>query len=263
VEQKTEKRVRDFYDQKGWQVDEGGVELDTQLWDLGRDCSAAYDELNDKKVLSHLALPGEFFLDAGSGPARRDDYLDYYNFGQRVCVDFSHAALTLARNRHGDACHYVLSSLLNLPFPDNFFDSAISLHVIYHIDKADQERAVREIIRVTKPGKPIVIIYRNPLAPFDVFQTLLRQLRLNKLLGGGEVYFYTHPLWWWRRFSDSCELKLFPWNVLNARVARLLIPDNSLGKAIFKFVASVEAKHPNVAVALWSYPLIVLKKKSR
>jgi hypothetical protein len=76
VEQRTEKRVRDFYDEKGWQVDEGGVELDTQLWDLGRGCSAAYDETCGKKVLTQLDFPGVFFLDAGSGPARREDYVD-------------------------------------------------------------------------------------------------------------------------------------------------------------------------------------------
>jgi ubiquinone/menaquinone biosynthesis C-methylase UbiE len=263
VEKKTETRVREFYDEKGWQVDQQGVELDTQLWDLGRDCSAAYDEANEKKVFNQLTFPGEFFLDAGSGPARRDDYVEYYNFRRRVCVDFSHTALTLARTRHGNACQYVLSSLVNLPFPDDFFDSAISLHVIYHIDKADQERAVREIIRVTKPGKPIIIIYRNPLAPFDIFQTLLRSLRVNKLLGGGEVYFYTHPLWWWKRFTDSCQLKIFPWNVLNVRAARCLIPDNNLGKSIFKWVAAVERDHPRLAAALWSYPLIVLTKKPR
>ncbi len=262
MEQRTEKHVRDFYDEKGWQVDDGGVELDTQLWDLGRDCSAAYNETCDRKVLTHLDFPGEFFLDAGSGPARREDYVDYYHFSQRVCVDFSHTALTLARKRHGDRCQYVLSSLLNLPFPENFFDSAISLHVIYHIDKAAQERAVREIIRVTKPGKPIVIVYRNPLAPFDILQSLVRLLRLNKLLGGGEVYFHSHPLWWWKRFTDSCELKVLPWHVLTVRVSKLLIPDNSLGKAIFRCFAAVEANHPTLAVALWSYPLIVLRKKS-
>jgi ubiquinone/menaquinone biosynthesis C-methylase UbiE len=156
----------------------------------------------------------------------------------------------------------VLSSLLNLPFPENFFDSAISLHVIYHIDKAAQERAVREIIRVTKPGQPIVIVYRNPLAPFDILQSLARLLRLNKLLGGGEVYFHSHPLWWWKRFTDSCELKVLPWHVLTVRVSKLLIPDNSLGKAIFRCFAAVEANHPTLAVALWSYPLIVLRKKS-
>ena len=60
--------------------------------------------------------------------------------------------LQRARHRLGDRGEYILANLLDLPFDDSAFDCAISLHTIYHIDKEDQEGAVRELLRVTKSG---------------------------------------------------------------------------------------------------------------
>jgi ubiquinone/menaquinone biosynthesis C-methylase UbiE len=254
--------VKDFYDDKGWKVDaSSGVTLDTKLWDISKKYLQDYGHRSDQKILTSLEKSGEFFLDAGSGPARRADYLESYNFQKRVCIDISGTALSLARDKLGDQCKYAMVNLTHLPFSENIFDTSISLHVIYHIPKNDQERAVRELIRVTKPKKPIVIAYRNPLAPIDIIQKIYRMLRLNKVFAGGELYFYTHRLGWWRRFLDSCELKMLPLYVLPNRVVRMLIPDNSFGKAVFKFFSAFEEAFPALAVRLWSYPLIVLIKK--
>jgi SAM-dependent methyltransferase len=261
MEQRTEDHVRDFYDQKGWKFDKAGVTFAHRLWDLSRDCAADYHAKCDKKVLSYLSKTGEFFLDAGSGPARREDYLDYYNFPKRFCIDISKRGLSLAKNSLGDKCKYVQASLIHLPFPDNSFDTSISLHVIFHIHKNDQEQAVRELIRVTKPEKPLIIIYRNPFAPFDVLQKLLRLSGITKIFSESELYFHTYPLRWWKSFADCCEIKILPWSVFNARVLRTLIPNNRLGKYLFKLFSVVEDKYPKIAIRLWSYSMVVLVKK--
>ncbi len=45
----------------------------------------------------------------------------------------------------------------NLPFPDESFDMAIICHLLYFI--RDWQKAVREIVRVTGGGKPLVIMH--------------------------------------------------------------------------------------------------------
>jgi ubiquinone/menaquinone biosynthesis C-methylase UbiE len=45
--------------------------------------------------------------------------------------------------------------------PEDHFDAAYCAHVIYHIDSDHQDKAIRELIRVTKPGGRIVVIYSN------------------------------------------------------------------------------------------------------
>jgi ubiquinone/menaquinone biosynthesis C-methylase UbiE len=67
-----------------------------------------------------------------------------------------------AKAKLGPTGEFVLGSILDLPLPDNHVDAVYCAHVIYHIDAAFQEKAVRELIRVTKPGGRVVIIYANP-----------------------------------------------------------------------------------------------------
>lgn len=259
----TEARVREFYETDGWAADASGETLDSQLWEVGGGAAAAYARKCDDKILAHIAAEGDAFLDAGSGPARREDYVESYGgFRRRFCVDISRQALDLARRRLGDACQYVQGSLLALPFPDDFFDSSIANHVIYHIHADAQEQAVRELIRVTRPGRPIVIVYRNPLAPLDALQLVYRKLGLNRVFAGAEVYFHVHRLGWWKRFRDSCAVELHPWHVLSARFERALVPQNALGERMYGAISSFEDRFPRSAVALWSYPLLRLVKRA-
>lgn len=267
----TEARVRKFYDGDGWASDAAGATLDSRLWEVGAGPAAAYAQKCDRKIVAHIGAQvagvaegagGSAFLDAGSGPARRADWVESYGaFQRRFCIDISRQALTLAREKLGDACEYVQASLLALPFPDDFFDASIANHVIYHIHADAQERAVRELIRTAKPGRPIVLVYRNPLAPLDALQLAYRKLGLNRLLAGGEVYFHVHRLGWWKRFQDTCEVSFHPWHVLSARFERALVPSNALGRRMYEAISAFEDRFPRAALRLWSYPLVRLEKR--
>jgi SAM-dependent methyltransferase len=139
----NEDQVRDFYDSKGWHADGGdpdAVYADAQLWEDLRPCAAAYVSVCRRKVLEYLPQSGERILDAGSGPIQYPEYLEYSaGFSKRVCVDVSQRALDDARTKLGDRGDYVRASLLELPFPADHFDAAVSLHTIYHIDRERQE----------------------------------------------------------------------------------------------------------------------------
>lgn len=82
-------------------------------------------------------------------------------------VDISAPALTKLRKR---GAQVVLSHINSLPFVDGAFDLACALDIIEHVD--DDEGALRELSRVTKPGGTLVI--STPLHPslwtaFDSF----------------------------------------------------------------------------------------------
>lgn len=74
-------------------------------------------------------------------------------FGRVLAMDYSPTALAFSLQR--GLTGLVAAALPNLPCPDNTFDVACALDVIEHLD--DDQSAIREILRVCKPGGLIVI----------------------------------------------------------------------------------------------------------
>jgi SAM-dependent methyltransferase len=257
-----EDQIREFYEQTGWQSDADAVHSDAQLWEDLRPCAAEYVSACRRKVLEFLPRGGERILDAGSGPIQYPEYLEYSEgFAKRVCVDISQRALDEARAKLGDRGDYVRASLLDLPFPDGHFDAAVSLHTIYHIDQDRQEDAVRELIRVLRPGAKAVVVYANP----DRLAARIKRLARRQRPGpdDGPLYFFAHPLSWWQRFTDEAEVEIVPWRSLNANESRRLIPDNGVGAAMFGALLRFERGLPRAATWAGCYPMVVLTKRDR
>lgn len=260
----VEGSIREFYETAGWTTDSAGRTLDERLFTDPRPAAARYAAATRRRIRDYLPRRGELFLDAGSGPVQTAEYLEYSSgFARHVCVDISRRALEGARARLGDRGEYVEASLLDLPFPDDTFDAAASLHVIYHIEADRQEQAVRELIRVVKPGAPIVIAYtHDPLAPVRrlvrrVPGALALKRRIRPAAGGPELYVHAHPLRWWDRFRDSCSVRLVPLATLRADISRRFIPDSAAGPA-FGALAAFERRLPALALRAGWYPLVVL-----
>jgi SAM-dependent methyltransferase len=261
---RIEDQVRDFYEKRGWQPDAGGpgaVYADAALWEDLRPCAAEYVSACRRKVLELLLEGGEVILDAGSGPIQYPEYLEYSRgFEKRVCVDLSQRALDEARNKLGERGDYVLASLLDLPFPEDHFDAAVSLHTIYHIDRDQQENAVRQVIRVLKPGARAVVVYANP---DRLTARLMRLAHRRRGSRPSPIYFFAHPLSWWERFADSADVELRPWRSLNANESRKLVPDNALGIRMLRAVLAFERSFPGSARRWGCYPMVVLTKHDR
>jgi ubiquinone/menaquinone biosynthesis C-methylase UbiE len=257
----VEDQVRDFYDERGWQADTAGRTADAQLWEDLRPCAAEYVSACRRKVLEFLPPSGDRMLDVGSGPIQYPEYLEYSRgFAKRVCVDVSQRALDEARAQLGERGDYVRASLLELPFPDDQFDAVVSLHTIYHVEEDRQEHAVRELLRVLKPGAAAVVVYANP----DRLTARLKKLvRRRARPAQGPIYFFAHPLSWWERFSNAAAVEIVPWRSLNANESRRLIPDNALGTAMFRALLSFERALPRSATRMGCYPMIVLTKRDR
>ena len=74
-----------------------------------------------------------------------------------IGVDLSDGMLEVAKKKN---LTVQKANATNLPFPDNSFDVVYSFKVLAHIP--DIQLAIREIIRVTKPGGKLILEFYNP-----------------------------------------------------------------------------------------------------
>jgi ubiquinone/menaquinone biosynthesis C-methylase UbiE len=259
--------VNKFYNEIGWETHEGTTEDAKRFEDL-RTCASEYVSKCRLRVLRHIPKKGKNIIDMASGPLQYPEYLDYSRgFNKRYCIDLSAKALSEAKKKISDHGVFIQGSFFDAMFEENFFDCAISLHTIYHIDKDTQEAAVRKLLRITKPRRPVIIVYSNPNAlvarlilPFRWIRRKWNS-RLGKSKEHRNLYFFAHPIDWWNRFSDIADIKIYPWRSLDTRTQKLLIPNNAIGKSILQILFLAEDRFPSFFVNYFQYPMIVLTKK--
>jgi ubiquinone/menaquinone biosynthesis C-methylase UbiE len=282
--QTPEENVSEFYSSVGWET-QGSITEDARRWEDLRDAAKEYVSNCRLRVLKHIPKSGEYILDMASGPIQFPEYLEYSkNFKKRYCVDLSSSALESAKQKIGEHGVFLHGSFFNIPLEENFFDCSISLHTIYHIDENQQEEAVRKLIAVTKIGKRVLIVYSNPNSIFKPINWLITKIPripgiMASFFGKSEtkskdgknrvpsetidpaLYFQPHRLEWWYRFGDVADIQILPWRSLRAKVSRKLIPNNKLGKLMFRTLFYLEDKFPNFFSRHFDYPMIILTKK--
>lgn len=64
--------------------------------------------------------------------------------------------------------HLMNGSVLEMPYPDNFFDAVFLVSILEHLKPADQKKAFSEIVRILKPGGQVVygVPVERPLMVF-------------------------------------------------------------------------------------------------
>jgi ubiquinone/menaquinone biosynthesis C-methylase UbiE len=274
----AEKKVALFYNNKGW-IARSGVTEDARRFEDLRQCAADYVSKCRLRVRRHIPASGECIIDMASGPIQYPEYLQYSSgFKKRYCVDLSADALSKAKELIGEHGEYLHGSFFDLNLNDDFFDCAISLHTIYHMDKHKQEEAVRKLIRIVKKGQPIIIIYSNPNAFYSNPNSLLRKLvKAYKMIRGfgrrsvadatpviqvePDLYFYRHELFWWQRFADVTNVKILPWRTFGTEMQKQIFPNNFIGKLMFKILFYIEDLFPRYFTKFGAYPMIVMIKK--
>ena len=265
----AEERVSKFYNTVGWETEDGITE-DARRWEDLREYAREYVGKCRLRVLRHIPESGENLLDMASGPIQYKEYLEYSrNFKKRYCVDLSSSALEGAKKKIGDHGVFLHGSFFDIPLEEDFFDCTVSLHTIYHIDKDKQEEAVRKLIHVTKPGKPVIIVYINPNTIISSLRSLLplRALRRARNLlkktekeQGVSLYYHPHPIEWWNRFSDVAYVQILPWRSFSSDIQKKLIPNNKIGAIVFNLLFNLEERFPNFFVKHFHYPMILLTK---
>jgi SAM-dependent methyltransferase len=268
VADEAEQRVSNFYNTVGWSEQEGVTE-DARRWEDLRPAADKYVRDSRLRVLRHIPDSGDKILDMASGPIQYPEYLEYSrNFRKRYCVDLSADALTKARERIGEHGEYLCGSFFDIDLPENFFDCAVSLHTIYHMDSDKQEEAVRKLLHVTKPGKPVIVVYSNPNAiPLTLkalipFRKQFKAWRRRRRGLGDKIYFQPHPVGWWYRFQDVADVEIYPWRSFTSTDQKRWFPDNGLGSWMFDRLFKLEERFPDFFVRRFRYPMIVLTKRA-
>lgn len=266
----TEQKVRQFYDNFGWVKSEGQSGEDKSFRQFSRHYYAYHARVDARTKALFANLRG-YLLIAGCGDLPENHIEVARQFSKVCCLDISEQAVLIAQAKLGDKAECVLGSILELSKPSNSFDAVFSAHVVYHIDKELQAGAIRELIRVTRPGGKLVLIYRNPNSAAErIVKRMFRVPLLWRLAdrGGGTgkrtlPYFHAHTLDWWRQFSDECAVNFVPWDVLSSYQEKALLIKGAIAWAFYRICGSLEVVVPRWAVRHWSYPVIVLTKKTQ
>jgi SAM-dependent methyltransferase len=270
----TKQQVREFYDQIGWSQVSGGLYQNARYEDL-RPVSREYIHKCHLRVNRYLAAQGDLFLDAGSGPVQWPEYLTYsegYHF--RVCADVSITALREARTRLGQRGLYVIADIANLPFKQDAFDGAVSMHAIHHLPLSEHKRAYVELERVIKNERQAVVIngWHNPL--------LMRMaepfIRLGRSLTGraakqkkdwaleedqaGTFVGKMTPSWLKGELKGVVNFKIYPWRSLSPRVMRWFVRPQLGGRLLLRVIFWLEERFPRFFGENGQYPLIVVRK---
>jgi ubiquinone/menaquinone biosynthesis C-methylase UbiE len=126
------------------------------------DAASAHQEIQRVRTTAFeffAPAEGERLLDAGcgAGEVARQLATRVGSTGSVVAVDQSEHMLAIARSRHdGGPVTYALGDVTSLDFPTGHFDGVRCERVLQHV--ANSDAAIRELIRVTRPGGRICVI---------------------------------------------------------------------------------------------------------
>jgi ubiquinone/menaquinone biosynthesis C-methylase UbiE len=270
----TKQKVREFYDEIGWQQEDDGHYQNARYEDL-RPVSREYIHKTRLRVMNGLIPTGKFILDAGSGPVQYDEYKVYsQGYHKRICLDISIQALREARERIGEHGLFVVGDLANLPFKKESFDGAVSMHAIHHLALTEHPRAYGEIHRVLAGGRTAAIVngWSDPLIS-RMAEPLIGSMR--KLSGRtekkkkewmtdedptGTFVQKMTPQWLKREIGSKMTLEIKPWRSMSTRILRWFIRPFG-GRVFLKFIFWLEGMFPRFFAENGQYPLIVIRKK--
>jgi len=158
---------------------------------MNRVMTAGLDQRWRRATVREVVRSGDDVLDACCGTG--DLAVAARNAGASsvVGVDFSERMLEQAR-RKAPELEWVQSDVLELPFEDASFDSAVVGFGVRNVE--DLEAAIRELRRVLRPGGRLGILeITTPRGPLKFFYKLWFDRivpLLGRLLPGGDAYTY-------------------------------------------------------------------------
>ena len=269
--------VKAFYDDYGWVKKPDEVFNDTAEFTEARPIAQAYLQHCNARI-GKLLGSGRFVLDAASGAIPHREYLTYStNYQVRICVDLSIRALNEARAKLGARGLYLLGDITRLPLADGVVDSVISLHTIYHIPKNEQTTAVDELVRVTRPGGRVIIVYvwGRSLAMDAVFRLrgwlgFIRRLgrppSIATAIQSGAAKpppLYFHPLnhdWFAGDVAARHAARLRVWSAVSKAFQTRFVSDGPAGRLLIAAVELLEDALPGLAGRIGQYPMFVIDK---
>jgi SAM-dependent methyltransferase len=265
-------RTKQFYDQSGWTTDQAGTSVDGQLFGTIED-GPIRQEISRLQIERTREAIGRnvHLLEAGCGGNPAEVLLDLC--ASYTGADFSALGIDLARERmKGSAipCRLEVADITALPFADNSFDAAHCAHVLYHIDSAaGQAAAMREMLRVVRPGGVVVLLVANPfplLAPLraaarlvasiPVLSDLLRAMRKPSPLP-----YRPHSIGWMRRQLRGADVRVITAGIASTAFNRRVPESYGIGRLAWLAMRWLEREHPALSAYLGSFVQIEARKR--
>lgn len=128
-----------------------------QVWNAIAPEWHQYKEIPSQLSKEFLSKQNGKVLDLGSGSGR---HLTKINKGKMYLLDFSEEMIKLAEKRAKEKkikANFVVAEMKEIPFEDNFFDSAICISALHCTPKKEHKKIVSELYRVLKPKAQALI----------------------------------------------------------------------------------------------------------
>lgn len=277
VQDEVKKKVKEFYDDYGWQKSDGENYNDTVTFEDRRPVSKKYWSQCHLRLNKYLGRGGDYLLDVASGAIPNDEYLTYSNkFKLRVCMDFSIEAVRGAAERLDGKGIFILGDMTRIPLADHCIDAVISMHTVYHVPLGEQTQAVAESYRVLKPGKKAVIVY-NWKEPglmkmvFGVWRPLLRFYKIirrkeNKKMnqqtaGRTDLLIQKQDYEWFsQHIKKQYNAQLSVYSAISRSFSLTFLREKWLGKQLSALIYHLENVFPSALGRWGQYPVFVLNK---
>ena len=288
-QQDNKQKVRKFYDEIGWSLEDSGYYQNARYEDL-RPVSAEYIHNCHMRITPYFADGGKFLLDVGCGPIQYPEYLTYSeNYEKRVCADISITALREARKRIGDKGFFVVCDAANLPFKSESMDGMVSLHTFHHLDISEQKKAWEETYRVLTTDSNAVVV--NGWTESEMMKEWQGRMEMAEKAGGvvaqlrgkesrgkkgekktgdgkekGTCVQKMDAEWIHRELSGlgdgNVEIEIRCWRSVSVRWLRALIHD-PYGKNALRKLFEKEEADPHYYGEYGQYPMIIMRKTGK
>lgn len=124
-------------------------------------------------IINRYTRPPRLILDLGCGIGQSSWMLGQAGF-RVVGLDISFLFIRESKEKEAPGLKFVVGDTLQLPFAKGHFDVVGSFHLIEHVP--DVEKALKEMVRVTKPGGLIIILGPNMLSPVHQLHSFIYSL---------------------------------------------------------------------------------------
>ena len=163
----------------------------------GQFSSSRYFVWPELKLFEKYVADGEKILDAGCGNGRLLDFfkgreIDY------IGIDNSEKLVEIARNKYPQV-KFQVADVLQLPFPDNYFNKIFSIAVFHHIPSKELRlQFLKEAKRALRPEGFLILTVWNLWPRFKTLKLLLR-FTLLKITGKSKLDFRDVFVPWQKR----------------------------------------------------------------
>lgn len=223
----------------------------------------------------YLEPSGKYFIDVACGPVAFKEYVQLANgFEYRICVDLSANALQQARKNLAAQQQkgiFICGDLTSIPLKDNTGDAVICQHALFHVQKKLQLTAMRELVRIAKPGKKIAIVYdwfyhswfmNIALGPYQLYR--IARHYAGKLYASlfrkNKLYFFAHRPSWFYKNNPGKKLDIYVWRSINIHFSRIYLHKGWGGERLINYIWKKETSNPRKMGRLGEYPIIVIEK---